>query len=305
MLVSPLLVILLTFSSSSTRSSSCHAFTAPRMTTSSTTRRRRTTSSQPPLQLMMMDDATTIVSEFGSSYNYCLEHFFFPTQSATGGIFSSLGDVIAQKTCPEKKPYDPKRTWNYFLKGLGGGILWACWFQVADDWSYDLTRQLLYGGVEEGESMFTIAESSSSSLTFTTAECLTRTILCIALEQFLVCPLFYTFWDIPLPALLQGSPVRQIPAQIEHKLPQLLVENAKIWTPVNFITYNIPLEFRVLFTSCADIVWQSINAKITSQEIIHLPPAPLTAANNIASTSFQQSKNATTDSLMTLVEEVV
>jgi hypothetical protein len=61
--------------------------------------------------------------------------------------------------------------------------------------------------------------------------------------------------------------MRQIPTQVKHKLGPLLVANAKVWTPVNLITYNIPVELRVLFTSMTDIVWQSMLATITSQEI--------------------------------------
>jgi hypothetical protein len=43
---------------------------------------------------------------------------------------------------------------------------------------------------------------------------------------------------------------------------------------VNIVTYNIPVEYRVLFSSAADVVWQAINARITSQEIALSPPPP-------------------------------
>jgi hypothetical protein len=54
---------------------------------------------------------------------------------------------------------------------------------------------------------------------------------------------------------------------VKHKLGPSLVANAKVWTLVNLITYNIPVELRVLFTSITDIAWQSILATITAQEI--------------------------------------
>ena len=233
---------------------------------------------------MMMSEAASLVSDLGASYSYCLDHYFFPTQSATGGVFTAVGDGIAQATTKRKNEnYDPQRTFNYFLKGLGGGILWACWFQIADSWSSQLTQEFLYKSLGLDE-------------TNPNAERITRTSISILLEQFLVCPLFYTFWDIPIPALLRGSPIRQIPAQVQTKLGRLLVENAKVWTPVNLVTYNIPVEFRVLFTSCADILWQSINARITSQEI----QVPLTAP--IAGSVKIVGSNAT-EVVRTTVEE--
>ena len=91
----------------------------------------------------------------------------------------------------------------------------------------------------------------------------TRTFLNVLLEQCLVSPvLFAVCWDIPLPALLWGTPPwRQLPTEVQSKLGPLL-------TLVNLVTYyNIPVQYRVLFASCADIAWQSINASITSQEV--------------------------------------
>ena len=208
-----------------------------------------------------------------SSYTNLLDHYYYPTQSATGAIFASLGDTIAQnreimienekQKQPQQRQYDPKRTMNYFLKGIGGGIMWACWFNIADVWSLELTNLALQQG--DGG----IVDGGVSNI-----ERIVRTIISILLEQFLVCPIFYTLWDIPIPAILSGSPIQQVPAHIKTKLVPLLVANAKVWTFANFITYNIPLEFRVLFTSCADIVWQSMNAEITSEQIIITPPSP-------------------------------
>ena len=69
----------------------------------------------------------------------------------------------------------------------------------------------------------------------------------ISLKQFLMPLLIFSFRDIPLPGLLRG-----------------------------FITDNIPVDYRVLFLSLTDIIWQSINASATSQEIdstAGVPPA--------------------------------
>jgi hypothetical protein len=245
----------------------------------------------PSSSLRVLPESTILLSDLGdigSTYAYCLDHYYLPTQSATAGVCTSIGDVVAQVR-DKKKSYDPTRTLNYFVKGLGGGIMWAYWFQIADTWSVDVTRNVLEKtGLQVEEQAFVAVERA------------TRTAICVLLEQFLVCPLFYTFWDIPLPALLRGSPMRQIPAQVQSKLGPLLVANAKVWTPVNLVTYNIPLEFRVLFASCADIVWQSINAGITSQEI-NVPPATVQMASN---TKARIGMSRATDvSLTTPVEE--
>ena len=88
------------------------------------------------------------------------------------------------------------------------------------------------------------------------------------LEQMVVCPIAYAAWDIPFPALLRGSSPSQIPDEIRRKLGPLLWANAKVWTPVNVITYNLPSEWRLLFCSVMDLVWQSVNSRITSEDII-------------------------------------
>lgn len=215
----------------------------------------------------------------GNGYSYCLENYYLPTQSATGALCATVGDVIAQATerneakaeNSEVPEYDPVRTFHYFLKGVGGGIMWAYWFDMSEPLSNSLTQSVL--GSSTGEEALAFQDSFS---TMAIQERMTRTFINIFMEQFFVSPLLFMFWDIPLPALLRGTPVRQIPNQIQSKMGPLFVANAKVWTVVNVITYNIPVEYRVLFSSCADILWQSINAGITSQEIspavVPLPP---------------------------------
>jgi len=224
---------------------------------------------------------TRLHFHFDSSYSYCLEHYYFPTQVATGAICATFGDVIAQLTEKDEKSdlsedsivmasYDPLRTFHYFLKGIGGGIVWAYWFDTSDPLSNSLTHSVLGSLTSAPEEPGAFDPTWASAAV---AERATRTIISILLEQFLVSPLLFACWDIPLPALLRGTPVRQIPTQVQAKLVPLLVANAKVWTVVNVITYNIPVEYRVLFASCADILWQSINSGITSQEV---PASPTT-----------------------------
>lgn len=168
-------------------------------------------------------DGTSLLSEFSSPYTYCLEHHYFQTQSATAAAFSCLGDAIAQATEqksvdePKDYSYDFRRGMAYFGKGIGGGIMWACWFDIADTWSIKLTHNLLSERLGIQEPSFVLDRA-------------TRTTVSILLEQFLGCPIFFALWDIPLPALLRGTPPHQIPAQIENKLGPLLIANAKLWT---------------------------------------------------------------------------
>jgi hypothetical protein len=232
------------------------------------------------MQLCMLEGAGDLVS----AYSYCLEHHHLPTQSATGGVFSGVGDAIAQISSNRKEntqtesssntesQYDPKRTLHYFIKGLGGGIVWAYWYESADAWSLDLTHKV-FPEVVTTTTLLLDGETVPTTTTlgvvehYTNFEQAIRTVISIALEQFLAAPIVYSLWDIPVPALLKGSPPRQIPAQIEAKLSPLLMANAKLWTPVNIITYNIPLEFRLLFISMLEMVWQSILSGIVSEEV--------------------------------------
>ena len=38
----------------------------------------------------------------------------------------------------------------------------------------------------------------------------------------------------------------------------MLVASIKIWTPVNVLIYNVPVQHRVVLMSIADVFWQSI-----------------------------------------------
>jgi hypothetical protein len=161
--------------------------------------------------------------------------------------------------------YDPKRGLVYFFKGLGSGIMWAWWFDMAEVWSMELTQSTL----SFGSSSF---QQSTEAVDLLSVQAQTiRTTINILMEQFLVCPLLFSLWDVPVTSLMRGSPMGQVPAQIHDKLLPLLVANAKVWTLVNVVTYNIPLEYRLLFTSAASIVSESINSGITSKEIVVVP----------------------------------
>ena len=208
----------------------------------------------------------------------------------------STSTVTPVEGTKSSSSYDVQRTMHYVFKGLGGGCMWSVWFSYSDPISLDLTQRLLESvyntfflptqtevgyATLNGEIDVATAVSHvlSTQLPFLavpgcTLQHIIHVVVCIVLEQFFVSPFFYTVWDIPVPALMSGSPIRQIPAQIQAKLVPLLIANAKVWTPANVITYSLPSEYRVLFASMTDVIWQTILSEITSNEITLEPPPP-------------------------------
>lgn len=241
------------------------------------------------------------VSDIVSTYTYCLKYHYFPTQSMTNAILTVVGDGIAQSHESNLQHassegdnildpsidgntesfYDPKRGLVYFFKGLGSGVMWAWWFDMAEFWSAELTQSALsFGssnfdgsGFQQFREAIVLANSSTGTDALSSLAQTIRTAINILSEQFLVCPIWFSLWDIPVTSLMRGCPARQFPAQIRGKLVPLLVANAKVWTLVNVVTYNIPLEYRLLFTSAASIVSESMNAGITSKEVV-VPETP-------------------------------
>jgi hypothetical protein len=286
-----------------------HSFSIPsyplRRTTTTATRRRTT-----PMFLFP--------ETIGSMYTTCLDQQPVLTQSLTAGVFAVCGDGIAQSIDHHRQQrskqqqqleqsisatgttaesttnslwndhsYDPTRGLHYFVKGLGSGVLWSGWYSISDTTAMQVWEPFLENDAwwsMATTTIMTMVQSNGDQETFHLVypnPNVLRIITCIILEQVLVCPIMYALWDIPVPALLRGSPVRQIPQQIQTKLPPLLWANFQVWTPVNIITYQLPAEYRVLFASMADLLWQTINSRITGQEIpIRIPESSSMAINN-------------------------
>ena len=239
-----------------------------------------------------------VVNELVSSYGYCLKNHFFPTQSITNAVLTMVGDGFAQskensdnnsnsqeqeQQQNQESVYDPKRGMTYFFKGLGSGILWAIWFEQADVLSKELTQSTL--------SHYHIPSLPSQQQHIETA---LQTIISILMEQFLICPILFATWDIPITSIMSGTDVKQIPKQIDDKLIPLLTANAKVWTLVNVITYNIPLQYRLLFTSGASIVSETINSGITSKQGIEVTPVPVVPQQTIQIISNKRNLGETT-----------
>lgn len=286
---------------------SVSAFTAPTTTTTLTSFGRAFQQNQcTPAPTSRATRLHLSFNDVVSTYDHCLKYHYFPTQSVTNAVLTAVGDGIAQsveanenennpqqpKDANAVSSYDPKRGLVYFFKGLGSGILWAWWFDFAEVWSVELTRSALShldsvaDFLSRGSTSLEYAtDATAGSIPSTTmlsvkAQAL-RTAINISLEQFLVCPFVFSFWDIPVTGVMRGAKPDEIPAQIRQKLPPLFVANAKVWTGVNIVTYNIPLEYRLLFTSAASIVSESINAGITSQQVAPVVLSSSTVATPI------------------------
>lgn len=268
-----------------------------------------------------------IAGDLISTYAYCLKYHYFPTQSITNAVLTVVGDGLAQTheenerlsassdaTIPNRNFYDPKRGLVYFFKGLGSGIMWAWWFDMAEVWSMELTHSVLAQTASNGFEEAVEFASTTTSVLDAQGQAI-RTGINILLEQFLVCPILFTLWDIPVTSVMRGSSVERVPDQVREKLVPLLVANAKVWTLVNIITYNIPLEYRLVFASAASIVSESINSGITSKQIETLPPpvVPVSASDSsvvsghafgIDSTATAAVMAATVGKNMTILETI-
>ena len=229
-----------------------------------------------------------------NEYQYLTQTFPLPTQSATFGTFAGVGDAIAQQkeiskaesdciegeedciideipndlfatatttatveetinsdiTTTDDQSFDPKRTQRFFLKGLGAGLIWSQWYPLVDGWS-DITSSYV---LIDALAMEDIG----------TAHTVAKTISSILMEQFIACPIVYSLWDLPVPALLAGTEPSKIPSLVKDKLPGLLLDNAKVWTIANVVVYNLPVQWRVFAVSIAEIFWASIVSSVAT-----------------------------------------
>lgn len=217
-----------------------------------------TTSRSATVQLFM-----TPLNGIVHLYSYASSNYYLATQAATMSLFSGAGDFLAQtlerrtsnnrmmKLNSNNKntiiPHDWRRTRRFLMKGIGCGLIWTAWYQIAELWSHGLTNAVM--------ASFTATMSKQSVYRL---EAVVYTLFSIALEQFVGSPIIFALWDIPLLSYLHGTPVAKLPGEVRKKLLPLLIANAKLWTVVNILIYNVPLQFRVAALSCADLVWQTI-----------------------------------------------
>jgi len=230
---------------------------------------RRSTNTAPP---QIATSTTTLRAQIFvdliNEYQYLTTTFPLPTQSATFGTFAGVGDALAQQktnqggkedVVVEKLRYDKKRTGRFVLKGLGAGLIWSQWYPLVDGWSDVTTAYALSElDIENIGTIHTVVKTASS----------------IFMEQFIACPVVYSLWDIPVPALLAGIPPTKIPAIVKDKVPGLLLDNAKVWTVANVIVYNLPVQSRVFAVSVAEIFWASIVSSVATSDTTSSSSSP-------------------------------
>jgi len=194
--------------------------------------------------MSLLADATTAYSRF-------LDEQPILSQTLTMTAFGGLGDILAQthEMRTSHQPYDWKRVGKFLCKGVGCGILWSQWFMLAEIWSEFLTSWLLRQTNVEDVKMFAIV----------------RTIVNLLLEQFVAFPIIFGLWDLPSIAFMDGAALHKIPGVVRQKLVELLIANAKLWTVLNVLIYNVPLNLRVLVVSIGDIIWEIIVSTVTSK----------------------------------------
>ena len=54
--------------------------------------------------------------------------------------------------------------------------------------------------------------------------------------------MIFATYQIPCAVLQNGGRIDEIPAQVQARIKDLLVANAKLWTPANILIYNVPLQ---------------------------------------------------------------
>ena len=164
------------------------------------------------------------------------------TKSLTSSTLFGFSDLLAQlseqprsdSTALVNREINARRVTRFMICGLGSGVCWHLWYGVAQGWTDAL---IPYGSLDPN------------------GQALATTALGIVLEQFVMCPVYFSLYLLPVVSLQSGIPPSDIPNEIRKKLPDLLVQNAKVWTPANVVIYNVPIEWRCLASNTVDVLW--------------------------------------------------
>jgi len=183
-------------------------------------------------------------------YTDALNNYPMITKACTGFILCGIADVIAQikSQIPIKRTINSQRVIRFATKGIFSALIWGSWYDFSNTLISNarITTYLGLAGFSVGEEHFVFI------LAFV------KTILLILMEQFVACPILFALWEIPAATVLNRAPLDRIPYEIEHKLSEMLIANAKVWTVANFLIYNVPVQYRVGISNVIDIFWQSI-----------------------------------------------
>lgn len=214
-----------------------------------------------------------------AGYGFALAAHPLVTKAATNAAISGLGDALAQQ-CRSDGAFNAGRTKNYVLLGLGSGVAWSGWYEGCD--------------AAVGKMM---AQAGDSLLGSTHLECAARTALSILGEQFIFAPLIFGLWVVPAGTILNGGRLADVsggfqlgplaklskpftaifithnppprtrtrrPGEVQSKLPEMLLLQAKVWTLANIVIYNSPLPVRLLASNTVDLIWSSLLSRVVA-----------------------------------------
>ena len=167
------------------------------------------------------------------AYTALLEHYPLATKVCTNAAVALAGDYVSQCRDETLDAYSPLRGARYAAKGVVGGFLWVHYFDAVDAWTAGVS-----GFPRVLDQMF--------------------------VEQFLWCPIYFAFYDLPTASLFNGVAPENIPGIVRAKLLGMLASNAKLWTPANFIVYSVPLEYRLAASNVFDLAWNTISSEIAA-----------------------------------------
>ena len=174
-------------------------------------------------------------NDITSTYQSWLDTSPLLTKAATSSALFAAGDLIAQVTDEESTDVSLGRIARFGGTGFGNGIAWTYWYSFSDE---------LFTPINEPA--FRVASA-------------------MALEQFIWCPLLFSFYLIPLSAVLNGAEPADLPAEVRKRIGPLLIANARVWTPANLVIYNVPLQYRVLASNVIDLIWASICSETAAE----------------------------------------
>lgn len=200
-----------------------------------------------------------LIQTTANAYTASLIEHPLPTKSLSAGFLCGISDIIAQKRDPNRGKFNPGRTFRFASKGCVGGILWAFWYDRIDG----------FLDLDSPTSLYALAgltaTTNAPSIGFLKEHVgAVTTLLSMLMEQFLWCPIVYGTFEIPVSTLMNGGEVVDIKDQVDAKLDDLLLQNAKVWTFANLVIYNAPLEWRLLIGNGIDIFWQSIVSDVSA-----------------------------------------
>lgn len=181
-----------------------------------------------------------------AGYGFALAAHPLVTKAATNAAISGLGDALAQQ-CRSDGAFNAGRTKNYVLLGLGSGVAWSGWYEGCD--------------AAVGKMM---AQAGDSLLGSTHLECAARTALSILGEQFIFAPLIFGLWVVPAGTILNGGRLADVSGEVQSKLPEMLLLQAKVWTLANIVIYNSPLPVRLLASNTVDLIWSSLLSRVVA-----------------------------------------